>query len=189
MRVRITREPQGRADGFDLRRFHVGQIYDVGTVVANLLLAEGWAAPVDVPEPALVVPLSKVNEKTVLVVDDDAAVRAMLNHLLSGAGFAVVEASNGGDALVALVKYRPALILLDLRMPGVDGAQFRDAQRKLQDHELANIPILVVSGADNASDLARTLEAAGLFEKPLDPDRLPAAVRARVHASPMAGGF
>lgn len=178
------REPQGDGDGFDLRRFRVGQIYDVGTALGNLLLAEGWAVPVDVPEPALVVPLSKVNERTVLVVDDDADVRAMLNHLLSFAGFAVVEAANGGDALVALVKYRPALILLDLKMPGVDGAQFRDAQRRLQDHELANIPILVVSGADNASELARTLGAAGLFEKPLDPDRLLTAVQARVRRSP-----
>jgi CheY-like chemotaxis protein len=179
VRVRITREPQGRADGFDLRRFQVGQIYDVGTVLTNLLLAEGWAVPVDVPEPALVVPLSKLNEKTVLVVDDDADVRAMLNHLLAFAGFAVVEAVNGGDALVALIKHRPALIILDLLMPGVDGAQFRKAQRRLQDQELANVPILVVSGADHARKMARTLGAAGIFEKPLDPDRLLTAVRAR----------
>jgi len=174
------RAPEGRADGFDLRRFQVGQIYDVGTVVANLLLAEGWAIPVDVPEPALVVPLSTISQKTVLVVDDDPDVRTMLNHLLAFAGFAVIEAANGGDALVSLVKHRPALIILDLMMPGVDGAQFREAQRRLQDYELANVPILVVSGADNLKQMAKRLGAAGIFEKPLDPDRIMTAVKARL---------
>lgn len=174
------RAPEGRADGFDFRRFQVGQIYDVGTVVANLLLAEGWAVPVDVPEPALVVPLSKVRERAVLVVDDDPDVRTMLHHVLAFAGFAVVEAANGGDALIALAKYRPALIILDLLMPGVDGAQFCEAQRRLQDRELANVPVLVVSGADNARELAKRLGAAGIFEKPLDPDRILVAVQARV---------
>jgi len=180
VRLRIERAPEGRADGFDLRRFQVGQVYDVGTTLANLLLAEGWAVPVDVPEPALVLPLSKVNEKVVLVVDDDPDVRTMLNHLLAFAGFGVIEAANGGDALVALVKHRPVLIILDLLMPGMDGAQFRDAQRRLQDHELANVPILVVSGADNAREMAKKLGAAGLFGKPLDPDRILTAVQARI---------
>jgi CheY-like chemotaxis protein len=55
-----------------------------------------------------------------------------------------IEASNGGDALAALVKHRPSLIILDLMMPGMDGAQFREAQRRLQDHELADVPVLVV---------------------------------------------
>lgn len=174
------RAPEGRADGFDLRRFQVGQIYDVGTVLANLLLAEGWAVPVDVPEPALVVPLSKVEQKAVLVVDDDGDVRTMLNHLLAFAGFTVIEAANGSDALAALVKHRPALIILDLLMPGMDGPQFREAQRRLHDHDLANVPILVVSGADNAKQLARNLGAAGIFEKPLDPDRILTAVQARM---------
>jgi len=175
-----VRAPSGHADGFDLDRFQVGQIYDVGTAVANLLLAEGWAVPVDVSEPALVVPLSTVGRKAVLVVDDDRDVRTMLNHLLAFAGFTVIEAANGGDALVALVEHRPALIILDLMMPGVDGAHFRQAQRRLQDHELANVPILVVSGADNARQLAKNLGAAGIFEKPLDPDRILTAVHARM---------
>lgn len=180
MRLRIERAPEGRADGFDLRRFQVGQIYDVGTVLANLLLAEGWAVPIDVPEPALVVPLSTIGQKTVLVVDDDRDVRTMLNQLLASAGFAVIEAANGGDALVALVKHRPALIILDLMMPGVDGAQFREAQRRLQDYELADVPILVVSGADNLKQMAKRLGAAGIFEKPLDPDRILTTVQAHI---------
>jgi CheY-like chemotaxis protein len=178
VRLRIVQTPEGHADGFDLRRFQVGQIYDVGTVVANLLLAEGWAVPVDASEPALVVPLS--GQKAVLVVDDDRDVRAMLNDLLAFAGFAVIEAANGGDALVALVKHRPALIILDLMMPGVDGRHFRGAQRRLHDRELANVPILVVSGADKAKQMAKNLGAAGIFEKPLDPDRILTAVQARM---------
>lgn len=181
MRLRITRHPIGEVDGFDLRRFQPGQIYDVGTTLANLLLAEGWAVPIDeLSEPALVIPLSQVSTRTVLVVDDDADIRAMLNHLLSHVGLAVIEAENGRDALVALVKHRPALILLDLRMPGMDGQQFREAQARLQDRVLAKTPILLISAAENAREMARRLGAAGLFEKPLDFDRLLAVVQMTV---------
>ena len=88
--------------------------------------------------------------------------------------------ASGHEALDSLVKYRPTLILLDLLMPGMDGAQFRGAQRRLQDHELAKVPIVVISGAGNARELARTLGAAGVFEKSVDPDQILAAVQARV---------
>ena len=65
-------------------------------------------------------------------------------------------------------------------MPGMDGAQFRDAQRHLPERELAEVPILVISAAENARVLAKQLGAAGLFEKPFDPDRVLAAVEVRV---------
>ena len=171
---------EGTADGFDLRRFRVGQIYDVGTVLANLLLAEGWAIPIDIAEPALVVPLSTLNQKTVLIVDDDPHVRAMLNSVLAFAGFAVVEAGNGRDALAVLARERPSLIILDLKMPTMNGTEFREAQRRLTDSDLADIPVLVVSGADDAREVAQSLGAAGICEKPLDPDRILKAVQARI---------
>ena len=180
MRVRITRVLHGRADGFDLSRLQKGQLYDVGTTLGNLLLAEGWAVPADLSEPAMVIPLSRLNAQTVLIVDDDSDVRALLHHVLGFAGFVVVEASNGRDALAALIQHRPAVIILDLRMPEMDGWQFREAQRRLPDRELADVPILVLTGVEHARDLAKNLGAAGIFEKPFDPDRLLAAVHARV---------
>ena len=180
MRLRITRQPYGRADGFDLSRFKVGQIYDVGTTVGNLLLAENFAVPVEMAEAALVIPLSHLNERTVLIVDDDPDVRRLLHHVLEAAGFLVVDARNGTEALAELVSHRPFLIILDLLMPGMDGWQFREAQRRLPDRELADVPILVISGTQNVRALAQDLGAAGIFEKPFDPDRVLAAVQARV---------
>ena len=172
MRIRLTKLPPAPlVDGFDVREYRaglVGETYEVDANLAQYLIAAGYAER------------TKEGQKAVLVVDDDRDVRAMLNHVLAFAGFAVIEAANGRDALVALVKHRPALIILDLMMPGVDGAQFRQAQRRLQDHELANVPILVVSGADNAKQMAKTLGAAGIFEKPLDLDRILTVVQARV---------
>lgn len=172
MRIRLTKLPPAPlVDGFDVREYRaglVGETYEVHANLARYLIAAGYAEH------------PKVGQKAVLVVDDDGDVRTMLNHVLAFAGFAVIEATNGSDALVALVKHRPALIILDLMMPGMDGEHFRQAQRRLQDHELANVPILVVSGADNAKQMAQTLGAAGIFEKPLDLDRILTAVQARV---------
>ena len=48
-----------------------GQLYDVGTTSGNLLLAEGWALPADLSEPAMVIPLSTLHAQTVLIVDND----------------------------------------------------------------------------------------------------------------------
>ena len=180
MRVRITRQPYGRADGFDLSRFKVGQVYDVGTTVGNLLLAEGFAVPVEIAEASLVIPLSRLSERTVLIVDDDPDVRTLLHHVLQAGGFQVVGARNGSEALAALTSHRPFLIILDLLMPGMDGWQFREAQRRLPDRELADVPILVVSGAQDVRTLAQNLGAAGIFEKPFDPERVLVAVQSRV---------
>jgi hypothetical protein len=56
MRLRITEPPSGRIDGIQLDRFESGLVYDVGTSIANYLMAEGWAVPVD-DDVAPVVPL------------------------------------------------------------------------------------------------------------------------------------
>src|SRR5258708_27649881 len=111
MRVRITRVLQGHADEFDLSRLQKGQLYDVGTTLGNLLLAEGCAEAADLSEPAMVIPLSRLHAQTVLIVDDDPDVRALLHHVLGFADFVVVEASNGRDALAALIRHRPAVII------------------------------------------------------------------------------
>jgi hypothetical protein len=56
MRVRITGSPCGSIDGIRLDRFVTGLVYDVGTSLANYLMAEGWAVPLDSDAPALVMP-------------------------------------------------------------------------------------------------------------------------------------
>src|SRR3954464_2906185 len=58
VRLKITRQPRGTVDGIDLDHFHVGFVYDVGSQIASLLLAERWAEPVDDRYRALVTPVT-----------------------------------------------------------------------------------------------------------------------------------
>ena len=82
----------------------------------------------------------------ILVVDDDASIRAAMRELLETEGYDVTEAANGLAALGKLrAGLRPAVILLDLMMPVMDGWDLRTEQ--LRDPELAAIPVLIVTAA------------------------------------------
>jgi chemotaxis family two-component system sensor histidine kinase/response regulator PixL len=106
---------------------------------------------------------SDVSCPPVLVVDDDSGVRRTLARFLGRDGLSVVEADNGQQALTYLQSGGAAsVIVLDLRMPVMDGFKFREAQRR--DSTLASIPVIVLSGAD--SDRFDELDAAAAFEKP-----------------------
>ncbi|HEY3897758.1 MAG TPA: response regulator [Chthoniobacter sp.] len=91
---------------------------------------------------------------TVLIVEDDQPTREMLRRALEREKFQVTEAGNGVEALGQLTIHRPALILLDLMMPEMDGFQFT---REVRAHpQWRNIPILVMTAKDiNAEDRAR----------------------------------
>lgn len=179
MRIRITRAPHGLVDGIDLNRFVRGLTYDVGTALGSLLLAEGWAEPVEEsetgqPEPSLVLPLS---HQRVLVVEDDDDFRKLVSETLEEEGVPVVEARNGRQGLSALARYRPAIIVLDLQMPGMDGREFCEVQHRLADPELSQVPVVIVSGVENANATGRELGAAETFSKPVDFVRLVQTIR------------
>jgi CheY-like chemotaxis protein len=100
----------------------------------------------------------------VLVVDDDLNLVRLMSKFLKLEGFAPVPAGNGEEALAYLRGGGDAsVILLDLRMPIMDGWAFRKEQR--QDPQLARIPIVVLSGM--AADGIHELEAAASFNKPV----------------------
>ena len=86
----------------------------------------------------------------VMIVEDDFAIREILRELLEEAGYRVMWAANGMEALARLrIGLAPRVILLDLMMPVMDGLQFRTAQRR--DPALAAIPVVVMS-ADHGMD-------------------------------------
>ncbi|MDQ2987362.1 MAG: response regulator [Armatimonadota bacterium] len=86
----------------------------------------------------------------VLLVEDDAATRAMMRAMMEKAGWAVSEAENGRVALERVGANRPALILLDLMMPGMDGFEFA---AELHRHpEWRSIPIVVLTAKDLTAD-------------------------------------
>jgi signal transduction histidine kinase/DNA-binding response OmpR family regulator len=84
--------------------------------------------------------------RLVLAVEDDAAAREILQHMLEKEGWALTAAENGRVALQRVAEQRPALILLDLMMPEMDGFQFAEALREREDWR--SIPIVVVTAKD-----------------------------------------
>jgi len=100
----------------------------------------------------------------ILVVDDDPDILYALSEALSEEGFSVQVAQNGQEALDLIGEAPPALILLDLMMPVMDGREFGCRIRSSPD--LANIPIIVLSAGRDALSTAEDLDAAGYLGKP-----------------------
>jgi CheY-like chemotaxis protein len=106
----------------------------------------------------------------ILIVEDDEGVRVIVGALLTFEGYPVVTARNGYEALTQARLHHPALILLDLAMPVMDGRQFRAEQRA--DPTIQHIPIMCFSAAPDAAIVAQELGAIECFVKPFDFDRL-----------------
>lgn len=120
-----------------------------------------------------------------MIVDDDNDVRSALAELLEEEGFSVVGAPNGLEALARLRAgmVHPAVILLDLMMPGMDGWDFRSEQ--MRDPELANVPVVVVSASGFSPESIRTqFRPAAYVEKPIERTALLDVIRAVVRSGP-----
>jgi CheY-like chemotaxis protein len=83
----------------------------------------------------------------VLIVDDDEDAREILADIVRKAGYSVATAANGAEALELLHRCRPEMILLDVMMPVMDGATFRQEQR--HNREWIRIPTIVMTGVAN----------------------------------------
>jgi CheY-like chemotaxis protein len=110
----------------------------------------------------------------VLVIDDDRDIRDTIQELLEGEGYSVATAENGAAALQKLRHVRPQLILLDLMMPVMDGASFREAQ--MNDESLAAIPTVVMSARNDPGKEAGPLLVRACLSKPIELDDLLALV-------------
>lgn len=107
-----------------------------------------------------------------MVVEDDAELRLLMEFALADAGYTVRTAPDGLEALAALaepVSPPPCLILLDMRMPRMDGWQFARAFRA---RDPGGPPIVVVTAAEEAARRAADIGAQGHLDKPFDIDDL-----------------
>jgi CheY-like chemotaxis protein len=113
----------------------------------------------------------------VLVVEDDRDIRAELADVLREVGYDVDTASDGIEALARLreTPLQPDVILLDLNMPNMDGAAFREHQ--LEDARIAKIPVVLISGAADVEDEARRLRAAATVVKPFTIESVADAIK------------
>jgi two-component system, chemotaxis family, chemotaxis protein CheY len=113
----------------------------------------------------------------ILIVDDDESIRQIVRLCLSDDGYEVFEASNGQAALDALHRFRPSLILLDMRMPVMDGWEFARRYHTLPG---PHVPIVAFVAALNAVQECADLQPAGILTKPFDLDDLLRAVRSQL---------
>ncbi len=114
---------------------------------------------------------------SVLVVDDDIAALAFARRVLSAAGYAVSEASNGGEALQQIMANSPDVLITDILMPDGDGIELIAAVKRAH----PTMRVIAVTerrflGALDLLDLANKLGADATLEKPLVSDRLLATI-------------
>jgi DNA-binding response OmpR family regulator len=105
----------------------------------------------------------------VLVVEDDPDLAALEADVLLERGHAVEIASNGREALAAVERAAPDLILLDMKMPVMGGREFAEEYRR---REPKAAPIMVVTAADDAQRRAAEVGASAWIGKPFDPQVL-----------------
>jgi CheY-like chemotaxis protein len=116
------------------------------------------------------VKIKPVDDRLVLVVDDDPGNRESMSELLDIKGYSVLQAENGQRALDILKKngQLPCLVVLDMAMPILDGRGF--LKRRARDPDLRDIPVVVVSGNSQKGAPLEGIE--GYFRKPVNVDRL-----------------
>jgi DNA-binding response OmpR family regulator len=135
-------------------------------------------------------PSQALPERPILVVDDDAKIVRLVRTYLERDGFSVVTAADGPAALAAIEMHRPALVVLDLMLPELDGRAVIRAVRR--DDDAANTPILVLSARGSTVERIAGLEdgADDYLPKPFSPAELVLRVKSilRRSASSVAAG-
>jgi len=118
--------------------------------------------------------------KTILVVEDQEDNRQILRDLLGSAGYEMIEADNGEDAIAMATAHRPDLILMDIQLPILDGYE---ATRRIKGNPaLRQIPIIAVTSYALSGDDVKALEAGcdAYVTKPFDPAELLERIRGYV---------
>ena len=102
----------------------------------------------------------KEEEKPIVVLaDDDPSIRLMVRHVLESEDYEIVEAEDGLDAIKAVEKQHPALVLLDAVMPGLDG--FTTCQQ-LKDRGHIDVPVIMLTGLDDDASVERAYEVGAI---------------------------
>jgi len=112
-----------------------------------------------------------------MVVDDEQAIRVLLERTLELEGWGVILAADGSSALAMLEKHRPDLVILDINMPGLNGFQVLERIRQRSD-----VPVIMLTGEGEVTTLgnALSLGADDFVKKPFSTRELLARIRAKL---------
>ena len=114
--------------------------------------------------------------KTILVVDDSASLRQVVNIALSGAGYKVIEACDGKDALGKLNGEKINLVISDVNMPNMDGITFVKELKKLANYKFTPVIMLTTESQEGKKAEGQAAGAKAWVVKPFQPAQMLAAV-------------
>ena len=115
--------------------------------------------------------------KTILTVDDSATVRQMAGLVLRGAGYEVIEAIDGVDALSKMTGQELNLILTDLNMPNMDGLELTRRVRTLPNYKFVPVVLLTTESQPEKKQEGKAAGATAWIVKPFNPDQLLAVIK------------
>jgi len=129
-----------------------------------------------------------MNRQKILIVDDDAVIIKAMSMKLEPAGYDVVSAVDGTEAIAAVRREKPNLILLDVNFPadiGVSWDGFKVIAWLQRVDEAKGTPVIVISGSEPAKYEARALQAGAVayLQKPVNNDQLLALIKEKIAAS------
>jgi DNA-binding response OmpR family regulator len=121
-------------------------------------------------------------DKLVLVADDDADVRELVEFRLARAGYEVITAADGEQAVEVAIERRPDLCVIDVMMPKLDGYEVTERLRKRE--ELAGVPVLLLTASVQEAAVERgfAVGADDYIKKPFSPRELLERVAAALNA-------
>lgn len=114
--------------------------------------------------------------KTIMVVDDSASVRQVVNIILKNNGYDVIEASDGVDAMSKLYGRKVSLVICDVNMPNMDGITFVKTMKTSPAHKFTPVIMLTTESSSSRKDEGKQAGARAWFVKPFKPETMLEAV-------------
>ena len=124
--------------------------------------------------------------KRILLIEDHDVNRMFMKDYLEYCGYNVLALSEGANFFLALEKFRPDVILLDLKLPDIDGYSLLAKRKLLEDDTILNIPVIIVSAFAFKADMERAMNlgASRYFVKPVNLQELQLAIEEELNCQP-----
>ncbi|MEN8170387.1 MAG: response regulator [Pseudomonadota bacterium] len=126
----------------------------------------------------------------ILIIDDSKTIQVMLSKILHKVGYETLSAYDGETGLDLIEKHRPALVLMDVVMPGISGFQATRSIRKNSDPDIAQLPVLIISGNAQPTEeyWGAKIGANGFLAKPFDNNELFGRIEALLYPTANSAG-